>query len=100
MSKEPDDVIDCMARMKGDGQPFAVATVVHVHGGASAREGSKAVIRGDGRVIGWIGGGCTLSAVKKNRVPRAERRPGPFHQGSPERRLDHRSWPNPDGGLR
>ena len=65
MSKEPDDVIDCMARMKGDGQPFAVATVVHVQGGASAREGSKAVIRGDGRVIGWIGGGCTLSAVKK-----------------------------------
>ena len=65
MSREPDDVIDCMARMKGDGQPFAVATVVHVSGGASAREGSKAVVRGDGRVIGWIGGGCTLGAVKK-----------------------------------
>ena len=65
MSREPEDVIDCMARMKGDGQPFAVATVVHVQGGASAREGSKAVIRGDGRVIGWIGGGCTLGAVKE-----------------------------------
>lgn len=65
MSKEPDDVIDCMARMKGDEQPFAVATIVHAHGGASAREGSKAVIRGDGTVIGWVGGGCTLSAVKK-----------------------------------
>ncbi len=65
MPKEPDDVIDCMARMKGDEQPFAVATVVHVHGGASAREGSKAVIRGDGTVVGWIGGGCTLGAVKK-----------------------------------
>ena len=65
MSEEPDDVIDCMARMKGDGQPFAVATVVHVSGGASAREGSKAVVRGDGRVVGWIGGGCILGAVKK-----------------------------------
>ncbi len=65
MSNEPDDIIDCMARMKGDEQPFAVATVVHVHGGASAREGSKAVIRGDGSVVGWIGGGCTLGAVKK-----------------------------------
>ena len=65
MPKEPEDVIDCMARMKGDQQPFAVATVVHVHGGASAREGSKAVIRGDGSVVGWIGGGCTLGAVKK-----------------------------------
>jgi xanthine dehydrogenase accessory factor len=65
MPKEPDDVIDCMARMKGDEQPFAVATVVHVNGGASAREGSKAVVRGDGSVVGWIGGGCTLGAVKK-----------------------------------
>ncbi len=65
MSKEPDDIIDCMARMKGEEQPFAVATVVHVRGGASAREGSKAVIRGDGTVLGWIGGGCTLGAVKK-----------------------------------
>ncbi len=65
MSKEPDDIIDCMARMKGEEQPFAVATVVHVRGGASAREGSKAVIRGDGTLVGWIGGGCTLGAVKK-----------------------------------
>ncbi len=65
MSREPDDVIDCMARMKGEEQPFAVATVVHVRGGASAREGSKAVVRGDGKVVGWIGGGCTLGAVKK-----------------------------------
>lgn len=65
MPDKPDDVLDCMVRMKGDGQPFAVATVVHVRGGASAREGAKAVIRGDGKVIGWVGGGCTLSAVKK-----------------------------------
>ncbi len=26
---------------------------------------AKAVIRGDGSVVGWIGGGCTLGAVKK-----------------------------------
>jgi xanthine dehydrogenase accessory factor len=65
MAKEPDDIVSCMARMRGDEQPFAVATVVHVHGGASAREGAKAVISGDGTVVGWIGGGCTLGAVKK-----------------------------------
>ncbi len=65
MSNEPDDIIDCMARMKGEEQPFAVATVVHVQGGASAREGAKAVVRGDGSVVGWVGGGCTLGAVKK-----------------------------------
>ena len=65
MAREPDDVVNCMARMKGEEQPFAVATVVHVHGGASAREGAKAVVRGDGSVVGWVGGGCTLGAVKK-----------------------------------
>jgi len=65
MATEPDDVIDCMARMRNDGQPFAVATVVHVRGGAAAREGAKAVVRADGSVVGWIGGGCTLGAVKK-----------------------------------
>ena len=65
MSKEPDDVIDCMARIKGEEQPFAVATVVHVHGGASAKPGAKAIVRGDGSVIGWVGGGCTFGAVRK-----------------------------------
>ncbi len=57
MSKEPDDIIDCMARMKGEEQPFAVATVVHVRGGASAREGSKAVATcfvGQGRKLGFL----------------------------------------------
>ena len=65
MTVEPDDIIDCMARMKGEEQPFAVATIVHVHGGAPARQGAKAVVRGDGSVVGWIGGGCTLAAVEK-----------------------------------
>ena len=65
MTAEPDDIIDCMARMKGEEQPFAVATIVHVHGGAPVRQGAKAVVRGDGSVVGWIGGGCTLAAVKK-----------------------------------
>ena len=65
MAKEPDDVIDCMARMKGEEQPFATATVVRVDGGASAKAGAKAIVRGDGSVIGWVGGGCTLEAVRK-----------------------------------
>lgn len=65
MADAPEDIIDCMARVKGDQQPFAVATIVHVAGGASAREGAKAVIRGDGSVIGWVGGGRTLGAVRK-----------------------------------
>ncbi len=65
MSDEREDIIDCMARMKGEEIPFAVATVVRVEGAAAARVGAKAVIRGDGEVVGWIGGGCTAGVVRK-----------------------------------
>lgn len=60
-----DDVIDCMARMKGDGQPFAVATIVSTGGATAAKAGAKAVFRADGGQVGWIGGGCTVGAVRK-----------------------------------
>jgi len=65
MSDDREDIIDCMARMKGEEVPFAVATVVQLQGAAAARVGSKAVIRGDGEIVGWIGGGCTAGAVRK-----------------------------------
>lgn len=58
-------LIDCMAQMKGDKQPFAVVTVVHTEDATSAKPGAKAVIRADGTVIGWIGGGCTLRVAKE-----------------------------------
>jgi xanthine dehydrogenase accessory factor len=65
MTDGREDIIDCMARMKGEEIPFAVATVVQLQGVAAARVGSKAVIRGDGEIVGWIGGGCTTGAVRK-----------------------------------
>ena len=47
------------------GQPFAMATVVHVEGSSSAQRGSKAIIDSLGKlVIGWVGGGCAESAVR------------------------------------
>ena len=65
MTIESDDIIDCMARMKGDKQPFALATVVRTEDATAAKAGAKAVIRADGSVVGWVGGGCTLGAVRK-----------------------------------
>jgi len=65
MSEEREDIIDCMARMKGDGQPFALATVVRTEDATAAKAGAKAVIRADGSVVGWIGGGCTQGAARK-----------------------------------
>lgn len=65
MSERSEDIIDCMARLKGDGQPFALATVVRTRDATSAKAGAKAIVRADGSVVGWIGGGCLAGAVRK-----------------------------------
>lgn len=65
MSEAGEDIIDCMARMKGDGQPFALATVVRTENATAAKAGAKAVVRADGTMVGWIGGGCAQGAARK-----------------------------------
>jgi xanthine dehydrogenase accessory factor len=65
MSGDIEDIIDCMARMKGDGQPFALATVVRTEDATAAKAGAKALIRADGSMVGWIGGGCAQGAARK-----------------------------------
>ena len=65
MTEPGEDIIDCMARLKGDGQPFALATVVRTEDATAAKAGAKVLVRADGSLVGWIGGGCTLGAVKK-----------------------------------
>lgn len=65
MTDDNDRIFDCMARMKGDNQPFALATVVRTHDATAAKAGAKAVIRADSTIEGWIGGGCVRGAVLK-----------------------------------
>lgn len=65
MAFDHDEYIDCMTRNKGENQPFAVATVVRTEDSTAGTPGDKAVIRADGTVAGWVGGGCALGAVKK-----------------------------------
>ena len=40
MTVDSEDVIDCVVRMKGDGQPFALATVVRTKAATSANIGA------------------------------------------------------------
>jgi xanthine dehydrogenase accessory factor len=48
---------------------FAIATVVRVQGSSSAKQGSKALISEDGRMLlGWVGGGCAESAVRTEAI--------------------------------
>lgn len=58
------DFHDLVHRLKSEGEPFAIATVVRTLSVTSAKAGAKAVIMGDGTISGgWIGGGCARSAV-------------------------------------
>jgi xanthine dehydrogenase accessory factor len=53
------------ADLAGQGKSFAVATVVRVEGSSSAKQGSKAIIDSQGKIVlGWVGGGCAESAVR------------------------------------
>lgn len=65
MTIDSNDIIECMARLKEERQPFALATVIRTQDATAAKAGAKALILPDGSVIGWLGGGCSLGAVKK-----------------------------------
>jgi len=47
------------------GQPFVVATVVRAEKPTSAKVGAKAIITGNGKLTGWIGGSCAEPTVKR-----------------------------------
>jgi xanthine dehydrogenase accessory factor len=45
------------------GEAYAMVTVVRVNAPTSAYVGAQAIVRGDGTLEGWIGGGCTKDVV-------------------------------------
>src|SRR6516165_690104 len=47
------------------GEPFAVALVVRYQAPISGKPGNKAIICADGKMRGWIGGGCAQPSVVK-----------------------------------
>jgi xanthine dehydrogenase accessory factor len=65
MSDPRDEIVETMARLIRVEEPFALATVVRTVAAVAAKPGAKALIRRDGSMIGWIGGGCTRAAVEQ-----------------------------------
>lgn len=57
------DVIDLWAELRARGEPFVLATVVAYKSPQSAKPGSRAIIRADGSMSGWVGGGCVQPIV-------------------------------------
>ncbi len=57
------DAIEQAGRLREKEEPFVIATVVAFKSPQSARPGSKAIIKPDGSITGWIGGGCVQPIV-------------------------------------
>jgi xanthine dehydrogenase accessory factor len=53
------------AELTAKGDPFVVATVVRYQAPSSGKPGDKAIINAEGKLWGWIGGGCAQPVVIK-----------------------------------
>ncbi|MEA2094735.1 MAG: XdhC family protein [Pseudomonadota bacterium] len=60
---DSDAVLEQASRLRAEGRPFALVTVVRCESPTSARPGAKAVVDAAGNIDGWIGGGCAQPAV-------------------------------------
>src|SRR4030095_13614277 len=63
-----DDLLVLAATLRQREEPFALAVVVRCERPTSAKPGAKALIRADGTVTGWIGGGCAEPLVVREGV--------------------------------
>jgi xanthine dehydrogenase accessory factor len=63
MTQSTLDVLQAARRLHERGEPYALVSVVRAEAPASARPGDKAVVDAQGRIEGWIGGGCAQPAV-------------------------------------
>ncbi len=57
------DLLEQIYELSRAGESFAVATVVRVEKPISAKSGDKGIIKADGSLQGWIGGGCAQDTV-------------------------------------
>lgn len=57
------DVLEQADRLRAEEEPFVLATVVAYKSPQSAKPGSKAIIRSDDSITGWVGGGCVQPIV-------------------------------------
>jgi xanthine dehydrogenase accessory factor len=64
-NKMLDDFLKRSAELAAAGESFATATVVRCEAPTSGKPGDKAIIYPDGRLSGWIGGGCAQPVVIK-----------------------------------
>ncbi len=60
-----DQFLKKTAELVAQGESFVTATVVRCQAPTSGKPGDKAIIHADGKIWGWIGGGCAQPVVIK-----------------------------------
>lgn len=60
------NVLARAGKLHQEGVPFVMATVTWSRGPSSGKAGSRAIIHGDGRIEGWLGGACAQPMVVRN----------------------------------
>jgi len=61
----PGDLLERAAELRREGRSFVLATVVRSLRPASAKPGDRALLFGEGRTIGWVGGGCVHTSIER-----------------------------------
>jgi len=60
-----DDIVEELRKYLQEGETVALAQVVWRQAPSSGKPGDKAIIRSNGSITGWIGGGCVKSIALK-----------------------------------
>jgi xanthine dehydrogenase accessory factor len=85
------DVLARAVELAGAREPFTMATVVWRRAPSSGHVGSKALIRADGSVEGWLGGACAQpTVVRQAQEAMADGEPRLLFLGRPDE-LDRRA---------
>ena len=61
----PGELLERAAALRREGRPFVLATVVRSLKPASARPGDRALLVGESKPVGWVGGGCVHTAIER-----------------------------------
>jgi xanthine dehydrogenase accessory factor len=61
----PGELLERAAALRREGRPFVLATVVRSLRPASAKPGDRALLFGEGKPIGWVGGGCVHTTIER-----------------------------------
>ncbi|MDA8082654.1 MAG: XdhC/CoxI family protein [Nitrospiraceae bacterium] len=57
------EIYEEIVRLKREGRPAALATIVQTVGSSPQKQGAKMIVRDDGSILGTLGGGCIEAEV-------------------------------------